>query len=111
MAAAIDSETWTCRGCGAPHIGKRPADDTCAGCVALQVTTEPPEPAAIHRARAMVAEFEAWKGDTKSGVQLLGKAIARLDLVIRSYEMGELLPGRPRAGTSEIIPGAIGDPS
>lgn len=38
----IDSESWTCRGCGGPFIGHRPADDTCPSCVAIQVTTEPP---------------------------------------------------------------------
>jgi hypothetical protein len=38
----IDSESWTCRGCGGQFIGHRPVDDTCPGCVAIQVTTEPP---------------------------------------------------------------------
>ena len=30
---AVDSETWTCRGCGAPMIGRRPAHDLCPDCV------------------------------------------------------------------------------
>jgi rubrerythrin len=30
--AAIDSESWTCQGCGAPMIGRRPADHRCDQC-------------------------------------------------------------------------------
>ena len=30
--AAIDSESWTCQGCGAPMIGHRPADSRCRQC-------------------------------------------------------------------------------
>lgn len=37
----LDSETWTCAGpCHGQFIGRRPADDTCPACVALQVPTE-----------------------------------------------------------------------
>lgn len=30
--AGIDSESWTCRGCGGPMIGRRPVDDLCREC-------------------------------------------------------------------------------
>ncbi len=30
--AGIDSESWTCRGCGGPMIGHRPPDDRCCEC-------------------------------------------------------------------------------
>lgn len=28
----VDSESWTCGGCGGPMIGRRPADDRCRDC-------------------------------------------------------------------------------
>ena len=30
--AAIDSESWTCQGCGAAMIGRRPPGDRCREC-------------------------------------------------------------------------------
>ena len=30
--AVIDSESWTCEGCGAAMIGRRPADGRCGQC-------------------------------------------------------------------------------
>ena len=51
------------------------------------------EPRAITKAREMVAEFDAWKGNPAEGIELLGKAISRLDSVIRDYELGKLQSG------------------
>lgn len=33
-ATRLDSESWTCRGCGGPFIGHKPATLTCAPCSA-----------------------------------------------------------------------------
>lgn len=30
--AGLDSQSWTCRGCGAPMIGRRPPGDRCREC-------------------------------------------------------------------------------
>ena len=40
----IDSEPWTCAGCGAPMIGRRAPDDRCCSCIRLALITEPAAP-------------------------------------------------------------------
>ena len=43
----IDSESWTCQGCGGQMIGRRPADDRCRDCGAQQpVPSQPGVPVA-----------------------------------------------------------------
>jgi hypothetical protein len=32
LVTGLDSEPWTCRGCGAEMIGRRPAGDRCQDC-------------------------------------------------------------------------------
>ena len=36
-AAGVDSEGWTCQGCGGLMIGRRPAGDLCRDCAAQPV--------------------------------------------------------------------------
>ena len=40
----IDSEPWTCTGCGAPMIGQRTPDDMCRSCIRVALITEPASP-------------------------------------------------------------------
>ena len=42
ISTGVDSESWTCAGCGGQMIGHRPADDLCADCRASRPVADRP---------------------------------------------------------------------
>ena len=80
----IDSELWTCRGCGGQMIGKRPPDDRCGDCA--QAIAGPFETEAGARAAAahvIASPPRAWQAGSH---RLLCEALTATGVESGAYD-------------------------